>query len=74
MEILEEEGITNIQFKRIGIPDKFIEHGSPEVLRKNYGLNAECIAETIWKHFNLSSLQAMHTEVETKTSKVLMVK
>ena len=74
MEILEEEGITNIQFKRIGIPDKFIEHGSPEVLRKNYGLNAECIAETIWKHFNLSSLQAMHTEVETKNSKILMVK
>jgi len=74
MEMLEEEGIANIQFKRIGIPDKFIEHGSPDVLRKNYGLNEECIAETIWKHFNLSSLQAMHTEVETKTSKVLMVK
>ncbi len=74
MEMLEEEGIANIQFKRIGIPDKFIEHGSPDVLRKNYGLNEECIAETIWKHFNLSSLQAMHTEVETKNSKILMVK
>ncbi len=74
MEMLEEEGIDNVQFKRIGIPDKFVEHGSPEVLREKYGLNAEGISETIQKHFNLSASQTMHTEIEMTSTKVLMAK
>jgi len=30
----------------IGLPDKFIEHGSLEILRKKYGLTPENVAET----------------------------
>ncbi|MCL2799096.1 MAG: 1-deoxy-D-xylulose-5-phosphate synthase [Endomicrobia bacterium] len=33
----------------IGLPDKFIEHGSQKTLRKKYGLTAENIAETALK-------------------------
>ena len=74
MEMLEEAGIGHVHLKRIGIPDKFVEHGSPDILREKYGLNAEGIAETIRKHFNLVTSQAMHTEVEITTSKTLIAK
>lgn len=33
----------------IGLPDKFIEHGSPRILREKYGLTAKNIAETAFK-------------------------
>ena len=61
MEILEEEGIDNVQLKRIGIPDEFVEHGSPKVLREKYGLDAEGILKTIHNYFDLISSQPMPT-------------
>ena len=72
MEMLEEAGINNINFKRIGIPDKFVEHGSPVLLREKYGLDAESIAATILKHFNLSVSETSQTETEKTNSKVLI--
>jgi 1-deoxy-D-xylulose-5-phosphate synthase len=44
MELLEEERITDVRIKRLGIPDRFIEHGSQAQLRKELGLDAEGIA------------------------------
>lgn len=49
MEFLEENGLWNIPIKRIGLPDNFIEHGAPDVLRKKYGLDAEGIANSVRK-------------------------
>ncbi len=49
MEFLEERNIWNVSVKRIGIPDQFVEHGAPGLLRKNYGLDAEGIAHTVRK-------------------------
>jgi 1-deoxy-D-xylulose-5-phosphate synthase len=46
MELLQEEGI-NVPVERIGIPDKFIEHGSVDVLRKEIGLDKDSIREKI---------------------------
>jgi len=57
LEILEEEGIDNVQLKRIGIPDEFVEHGSPKLLREKYGLDADGILKTIHNHFDLISSQ-----------------
>lgn len=37
----------NPDFLHIGLPDKFIEHGSQKVLRETYGLTAEKIAAKI---------------------------
>lgn len=68
MELLEEEGIDNICLKRIGIPDEFVEHGSPEILREKYGLNAEGIVGTIEKHFNLTSSHTIRTKVKIANS------
>jgi 1-deoxy-D-xylulose-5-phosphate synthase len=40
---------TGASVECIGLPDKFIEHGSLKVLRKKYGLTAENIAATALK-------------------------
>ncbi|MBN1621331.1 MAG: 1-deoxy-D-xylulose-5-phosphate synthase [Endomicrobiales bacterium] len=37
----------NIQILNIGLPDSFIEHGHPKVLREKYGLTPEKIASRI---------------------------
>ncbi len=44
LELLERNGITGVHVKRIGIPDKFIEHGQIKELHHIYGLDAEGIA------------------------------
>ena len=37
------------KFLPISLPDAFIEHGSVTLLRKKYGLDAESVAEKIWR-------------------------
>ncbi len=37
--------------ERIGWPDAFIEHGTPEILRKLHGLTAACAAAKVMRHF-----------------------
>jgi 1-deoxy-D-xylulose-5-phosphate synthase len=46
LELLEKHGIK-ADVKRIGIPDKFIEHGSSEQLKKDIGLTKENIVKVI---------------------------
>lgn len=45
LELLEREGLTGIRVKRLGIPDRFIEHGSQAQLRKDLGLDADGILQ-----------------------------
>jgi 1-deoxy-D-xylulose-5-phosphate synthase len=47
LELLEQERITCIRVKRLGIPDRYIEHGSQAQLRKDLGLDAEGIANAV---------------------------
>ena len=47
MEWLNDNGYTNITVKRMGIPDKFIEHGSIDELRAIIGLDNDTIKKTI---------------------------
>jgi len=44
LEMLYESGMQNIKVKRLGIPDRYIEHGSQAQLRKDLGIDAEGIA------------------------------
>ena len=46
LEFLKEQG-SKKRIIRIGIPDAFVEHGNPDILRKNLGLTAEGITERI---------------------------
>jgi len=42
IELLMDRGLM-VPVKRLGIPDVFVEHGSPSILREKYGLNAKGI-------------------------------
>jgi len=45
LEGLSEKGISGYKLKRIGIPDLFVEHGSQQILRTKYGIDAPAIAQ-----------------------------
>jgi 1-deoxy-D-xylulose-5-phosphate synthase len=48
LSLLQDAGITDVKVKMIGIPDKFVEHGTPLLLREKYGLDSDGIVrETI---------------------------
>lgn len=45
LEFLAEEGITEVRVKRLGLPDRFIPHGTQEQLRKICGIDEEAITQ-----------------------------
>jgi 1-deoxy-D-xylulose-5-phosphate synthase len=47
LELLEEERLSGVRLKRLGIPDRFIEHGSPEILRRQSGIDAAGIQQAV---------------------------
>ena len=47
LDLLQEENVCDVQVKCIGVPDKFIEQGTQEIIRHKYGLDAAGIEATI---------------------------
>jgi 1-deoxy-D-xylulose-5-phosphate synthase len=47
VEYLLDHDFHDVKVKRIGLPDAFIEHGSQSILRENYGLSPEKMADVI---------------------------
>jgi 1-deoxy-D-xylulose-5-phosphate synthase len=45
LELLNDRAVRDVQVKRIGLPDAFVEHGPLAVLRANLGLDASGIAK-----------------------------
>lgn len=45
LEMLNENNINNVELKRVGIPDTFVEHGKPDQLRAKYGLTVDFIID-----------------------------
>jgi 1-deoxy-D-xylulose-5-phosphate synthase len=43
LELLADQGLFGVAVKRLGIPDTFVEHGSQDILRQKFGLDAEGI-------------------------------
>jgi len=56
MERLEEKRVSGIKLCRIGIPDGFVEHGAPAVLREEYGLSAPKIFQKILEFLKAENL------------------
>ena len=48
LEFMAENGFTN-KIKILGIPDKFIEHGTPEELYRECGIDTQGIVNTVKK-------------------------
>lgn len=47
LELLEREGMRDIDVRRIGLPDTFVEHGAPTILKELYGLSSAHLKEVI---------------------------
>jgi 1-deoxy-D-xylulose-5-phosphate synthase len=45
IEFLADEGFTGIEVKRLGVPDRFIPHGTQDELRKMCGFDKDAIAQ-----------------------------
>lgn len=45
MELFNDLNLDDVRIRRLGLPDKFIEHGTPDFLREKYGLNASGIVK-----------------------------
>jgi 1-deoxy-D-xylulose-5-phosphate synthase len=53
LEQLYDSGLQHLKIKRLGIPDRYIEHGSQAQLRKDVGIDAEGIASAAEKFLKL---------------------
>lgn len=49
LELLSDEKVVGLKLKRLGIPDRFIEHGTQAELRKLLGLDAAGIVKSVKK-------------------------
>ncbi len=48
LELLaDREALSGLRFKRLGIPDTFVEHGTQKALRAKLGLNRDGILDTL---------------------------
>jgi 1-deoxy-D-xylulose-5-phosphate synthase len=47
MERVQQLGLENVEFHRIGIPDEYVHHGAQDILRAQYDLHAEGIARRV---------------------------
>jgi 1-deoxy-D-xylulose-5-phosphate synthase len=47
LEACADSGLTSVRIKRLGIPDRFIEHGSQAQLRADVGIDAAGIAASV---------------------------
>jgi 1-deoxy-D-xylulose-5-phosphate synthase len=47
MERVQQLGIRDVRFHRIGIPDEYVHHGAQDVLRAQYDLDANGIAKRV---------------------------
>ncbi|HFC98031.1 MAG TPA: 1-deoxy-D-xylulose-5-phosphate synthase [Thermosulfurimonas dismutans] len=53
-ELLLDRGLR-VKLRRVGLPDRFIEHGSPSILRERLGLVPEALARAARELFEISS-------------------
>jgi 1-deoxy-D-xylulose-5-phosphate synthase len=67
LELLQEKGLSSVQVKRLGIPDLFVEHGPPAVLRAKYGIDEAGIYRAAKGMVENESLPSFHSR-QTRNS------
>jgi len=43
LELFNDAGLKEVRIRRIGLPDQFVEHGPPDILKAKYGLDSDGI-------------------------------
>ncbi len=46
IEFMADDGMTGVEVKRLGVPDRFVQHGTQDELRKLCGFDKDAIAQT----------------------------
>ncbi len=46
-ELLHANSLHDVRLKIIGLPDVFVEHGAPAILRELYGLSSAHVKEAV---------------------------
>ncbi|MBU8910989.1 MAG: 1-deoxy-D-xylulose-5-phosphate synthase [Desulfobacterales bacterium] len=49
LEMLADKGVAEFPIKRIGIKNKFVEHGPQDILRRDYGIDSTAIVNSALK-------------------------
>ena len=57
LECLADAGVTDARVKRLGLPDRFIEQGSQDLLRKEAGLDTDAVVEAAKEMVNLDQAE-----------------
>jgi len=70
LECIEDNRLSAVKILRIGLPDRFIEHGPQAVLRKKYGLDADGIYASVKDFVEKTSLKAVAPVTNIKTKDV----
>ncbi len=52
LEMLNDKGVTGFSLKRIGIKDRFVEHGPSDVLRRDYGIDSTAIINAAFELYD----------------------
>jgi 1-deoxy-D-xylulose-5-phosphate synthase len=67
LECIEDNRLSAVKVLRIGLPDRFIEHGPQTVLRQRYGLDADGIFAAVKDFVGKTSLKAVAPVTNIKT-------
>ena len=67
LECIEDHRLSGVKTLRIGLPDRFIEHGTQAVLRQKYGLDADGIFRSVKDFMEKTSLKALAPVASIKT-------
>lgn len=70
LELFNSRNIS-VPVRRMGIPDEFVTHGAPEILREKYGLTVQNIFSEAYDMVNIKSL-GRHKAVR-KTAKITLL-
>ena len=66
LETLEQHSITGVQVKRIGIADRFVEHGAQKILRNKYGLDDVGIFQAVLSLLALQTGSQAHANTAAR--------
>ena len=61
LELLQEKDLSSVHVKRLGIPDLFVEHGPPALLRAKYGIDEAGIYRAAKEMVEKESSPSLHS-------------
>jgi len=67
LELLQEKSLSSVDVKRLGIPDLFVEHGPPALLRAKYGIDEAGIYRAVKEMVEKDDSPSLHSR-QTRNS------